>query len=111
MKVTINKTAKSFKEALGFDGDELAKKGVELCNKILKESIEAEEGREAKYTRLDTAQEIQDNFSDSEILALAVESLEAKVKEASRESMEKLLLEELIKKKISEAEEKEEIGE
>ena len=110
MKVTINKTAKSFKEALGFDGDELAKKGAELCNKILEESIEAEEGRESKFTRLDVAQEIQDNFSDSEILTLAVESLEAKIKEASIESMEKLVLERLIEK-ISEAEEKEEIGE
>lgn len=110
MKVTINKTAKSFKEALGFDSDELAKKGAELCNKILEESIEAKEGRESKFTRLDVAQEIQDNFSDSEILTLAVESLEAKIKEASIESMEKLVLERLIEK-ISEAEEKEEIGE
>lgn len=110
MKVPINKTAESFKEALGFDGDKLAEKASELCNKILEESIEAEEGREAKYTRLDVAQEIQDNFSDNEILALVVESLEAKVKQASRESMEELMLERLIKK-ISEAEEKEEIGE
>ena len=85
-------------------------KGAELCNKILEEYIKEKEDREAKYTRLDVAQEIQDNFSDNEILVLAVESLEAKVKEASRESMEKLVLERLIEK-ISEAEEKEEIGE
>ena len=114
MKITIDKTKVDFAEALGVtDFDGFATKADSVAKKIFDVlTSDTPENQEGEFDKTDAAQEIQENFSDNEILMLAAQGLSDRVENMLKEQALAQTVAKMIGKlgKIEE-ESKEEIGE